>query len=109
MTIRQPQDSVVTGQTTFQTLPNAFVNVLTPGIAAPSVLNATIHKAGGSVVTITNFKNGQKGQHISVLGDGVTTIQNGTSIKTNTGANKLLATGVVYRFTLFDNTWYEDA
>lgn len=109
MTIRQPQDSVVTGQTTFQTLPNAFVNILTPASATPSVLNANIHKAGNSLVTVTNFKDGQEGQYIKVLGDGLTTIHNGVSIKTNTGADKLLAAGSVYRFTLYDNIWYEDA
>lgn len=58
--------------------------------------------------TVTQFVGGAEGQTIKILGDGNTTITNGTNIFTNTGANKLLLDNVVYTFTLFNTIWYED-
>jgi hypothetical protein len=103
------EDVIFTGQVTHMKLPIVYVNKLQPGDTTPDVANLTSHKAGGSAVAVTNFRNGQQGQRISILGDGVTTIQNGSNIKTNKGADKLLATNTVYRFTFFDNVWYEDS
>jgi hypothetical protein len=59
--------------------------------------------------TITNFLKGSNGRQIRLLGEGFTTIANNANIKTNTGANKLLAASKVYRFSLYNNVWYEDA
>lgn len=76
----------------------------------PSVLN--IEKLvfkNAAPVNVTKFDNGQPNQEISILGDGNTTIVNNAVIKTNTGANKLLAANKVYRFTNFAGIWYEDA
>lgn len=75
----------------------------------PSVENLKVWKGSGNVVTVTDFLNGADNQTISVLGDGTTTISHNANIKTNTGANKLLAADKVYRFTFIDDVWYEDA
>ena len=44
-----------------------------------------------------------------VLGDGFTTLVHGSNIKTNTAANKLLATNQVYIFTRIGSAWIENA
>lgn len=75
----------------------------------PKVQGIAILLPSGSVVTITDFQGGNKNQTIKILGDGTTTIANNASIKTNTGANKLLAANKVYRFTFINSIWYEDA
>ena len=62
-----------------------------------------------SAVTITSFTGGSEGQEIKILGDGFTTIANNSSIKTNTGANKLLQALKIYTFTLCLGVWYENA
>lgn len=76
----------------------------------PSVLNVEklIFKNTG-VVLVTKFDDGQPNQEVSCLGDGFTTIQNNLNIVTATGANELLAAGLVYRFTYFAGKWHEDA
>jgi hypothetical protein len=77
--------------------------------ATPSVKNLRIFKGSNTgPVTVTQFKDGQEGQIIKILGDGQMTITNGANIKTNTGANKLLAANKVYTFTRISNVWYEN-
>lgn len=77
---------------------------------APSVLNNTkIVLSASSPITITNFRDGQEGQTIFVVGDGNSTVQHGTNIFTNSGANKLLVSGSVYIFTLVNGEWREVA
>lgn len=75
----------------------------------PSVKNSRLWICSGAVVTITNFLNGNANDDIILLGDGTTTIANNATIKTNTGANILLAASKIYRFTLINNVWYMDA
>lgn len=58
-------------------------------------------------VNITNFMNGQDGQHLYLLGDGQTTLVHGTKIFNNTGANKLLAANKVYHYVKRSGSWYE--
>lgn len=72
----------------------------------PSVLNNEYFTANDGS-TVTNFLYGQPPQTIKILGNGSMTISNNANIKTNTGANKVLASNKVYTFTLFD-IWYED-
>lgn len=78
------------------------------------VLNKRIFELNNvAPITITDFLRGAIGQRIYLLGDGFTTIQNGTLIFTNTAANKLLLINVVYRFTFFkvgllSHKWVED-
>lgn len=98
------------GVTTFVTLPVVNGDSIVPLITTPSVANRTVFECiNTSPTTITNFLNGSKFQPLKILGDGFTTIANNATIKTNTGANKLLAANKVYNFTLFGSTWIEDA
>ena len=60
-------------------------------------------------VTITDFTLGQEGHQLFVYGDGQTTITHGTKIKTNTGANKLLAADQIYIFVKISSVWIESA
>lgn len=76
----------------------------------PNVANISFVLAGAiAPITITNLLKGSDFQSLGILGDGFTTMANNANIKTNTGANKLLAANKVYRFTHIDNVWYEDA
>jgi hypothetical protein len=93
---------------TFQTPVEKFSSskvTITPNVNNIDVL---IPSSGGAL-TVTNFLNGAKNQQIRILGDGFCTISNNANIKTNTGANKLLAANKVYRFSLINSVWYEDA
>lgn len=91
-------------------LPTRFVGQLAIGSINPSVKNVEKWKAANTVaINITNFRDGQEGQELSILGDGFSTVNNNTKIVTNTGADKLLAAGHLYRFTMFDGVWIEDA
>lgn len=101
------EDVKFNGQVVFLVLPSKLVGTLIG--ATPSVKGSEVWKAGGLVVTITNFQYGADGQRISILGDGNTTVSHNANIKTNTAANKLLAASKVYTFTLISNVWYENA
>jgi hypothetical protein len=102
-------EQVVSAPRTDLVLAKTFVGNFQPGDTTPSVKNVTVFKAINiAPVTITNFVGGQSGQAISVLGDGMTTLTHGIFITCNTGANKLLLVGKIYRFTLIGAMWYED-
>ena len=64
-------------------------------------------------VTVTTFLRGVTGQRISLGGNAAITVKNGSGIATNTGADKVLASGRLYNFTLLEvpggATWVEDA
>lgn len=108
--MKQEQEDVqFLGRVIFTTLPDSPVSQLKPASATPYVTNGKTFKEGGSVVSITNFLGGADGQEIIIKGAGFTTIVHGTYIKTNTGANKLLAANRVYRFIYFneDRLWVE--
>lgn len=80
------------------------------GDTTPSVLNQDYWECMNTgAVTITQFEYGYNLQTLKILGDGFTTIANNANIKTNTGANKLLAVNKVYTFTLFNGVWVENA
>jgi hypothetical protein len=57
--------------------------------------------------TVTAFTNGVVGQRLYLLGDADVTIQNNSSIKTSTGANKTLAANRAYCFINYNGVWYE--
>lgn len=94
--------------TQFTQLPKSGVGRLRISDTTPSVKNLTrfITVNGGSVA-VTDFTDGQDGQSIKILGDGMTSVVHGAKIQTNTGANKLLIDGRVYNFTRFAGVWYE--
>lgn len=109
---RVPSEQVQEAPITELSLPKGFVRSLS-GVT-PSVANARIllcKNAGAT--TVTDLTNGANGQRIHIIGDGNTTISNNAKIKTNTGANKLLTNGLVYRFTCTiiagTRLWHEDA
>lgn len=102
-------DAVVfQGSVTFSQLPTVDVSELPPLVTKPSVLNRPVLiTTNTSTVNVTNFIDGHDGQTIKVLGDGNTVLVNGTYIITNTGLDKLLASNIVYTFTLINSKWYE--
>lgn len=74
----------------------------------PTVKNNELWIANNTgAVTVTQFDEGAEGQPINILGDGFTTIANNANIKTNTGANKLLAANRLYKFVRINSIWYE--
>ena len=83
--------------------PATSVGVTTPDVSQTSVVVC----ANTGATTITNFIGGVDGQEIKVLGDGNTTVANNTTIKTNTGANKLLSATSYYTFLNHNGIWYE--
>ena len=83
---------------------------LSAGVSSINVLNIERVELRNTIATtITDLTNGQIGQEVKLLGDGFTTMQHGTNIFTNTGANKLLAVNKVYTFTKFSTGWIENA
>ena len=73
----------------------------------PNVANLEYFLSHLSSVTVTNFKNGQEGQHLYILGNGNTTVTHGTNIFTSTSANKLLLANRMYHFIFHSAKWYE--
>lgn len=73
----------------------------------PDVLNRQYFLSHASATTVTNFLNGQDGQHLYILGNGNTTLTHGTNIFTTTGANKVLAANLMYHLVCHDSKWYE--
>ncbi len=78
----------------------------TPDVTGTSLVVLTAY---ASATTITNFLGATVGQTIRVLGDSDVTIANNSNIQTSTGADKTLASGLVYSFTFWNNKWYEGA
>ena len=94
----------------FSELPESPVLSAPKTVTTISVLNIeNVKLQNTGAVTLTDFTNGQEGQTIFVLGDGQTTVTHGTKIKTNTAANKLLASNAVYIFTRVSSVWYENS
>lgn len=101
------EEVVFNAPTRFYVLPEVMVDTLIS--TTPDVDGRTTFKGSGVVATITNFIKGINGQRIHIRGDGTTTVAHNATVKTSTGANKLLASNLMYHFTLIDNIWYEDA
>lgn len=108
------EDVLFRGRVTHTILPEQLQSSFAPGDTTPTVQNSCPWVAQNiAPVNVTNFDNGQPGQTIKVLGDGFTTVVDGTNIFTNTGANKLLVANRVYTFTYFQIgstlKWVENA
>ena len=92
----------------FSELPNASVGKTAAAATSANVLNTSrLALQSVSAVNLTAFSNGAEGQQLVVFGDGNTTVVHGTSIKTNTGSNKLMASNRVYVFYYYNGVWYE--
>lgn len=89
--------------------PTVYESLINAGNTTPSVDNIDLLILSGVATIIINFTKGYNNQYLRVLGDGVSTISNNVNIKTNTGANKILAIRKIYRFTYYNKVWYEDA
>src|SRR6267378_7619494 len=87
------------GPTKFTTLPTQTVDKIKKNATTPNVLNLERLVTNNTIATtVTDFPGGADGQKLSILAnDANTTIANNAKIVTNTGANKLLANGKVYR------------
>lgn len=109
--MRYESESVVfLGSTRFLVLPEQYGQRFIAADTTPSVLNNKHWLANNTgAVTITNFDDGANFQEIAILGDGFTSVANNATVKTNTGALKLLAANKVYRFTNYNGVWVEDA
>jgi hypothetical protein len=101
------EDVIFDAGVTFNLLPKVWLGSFFAGDTTPSILSVTVFKSPGSATTVTNFDNGAEGQTIRILGNGNLTVSNNTTIKTNTGANKVLAANKIYEFTLVNAIWYE--
>lgn len=103
------EDVIFLGRITMRNLPAQASDILTDS-TTPDITNLLLVKGSGSIVNITNLLGGRDSQSIKIIGDGTTTLVNGTYIKTNTGANKLLVLNKVYTLSYFlaDQVWYEN-
>ena len=108
------EETIFNSPVTFNVSNKVVVDTLVGGF--PSVANKSLLLSHAAAAIITDFQDGSIGQTLSILGNGNTTITHGTNIFTNTGANKVLAADVVYRFTFIQTDpsdptsgkWYED-
>lgn len=103
------EDVVFLGRVEHRNLPIILSDTL-DSLTTPDVTNRTLMKASGNVVSVSNFLGGRDSQLLRIVGDGTTTIVNGTYIKVNTGANKLLSLNKVYTFSYIESEkiWYEN-
>jgi hypothetical protein len=97
---------IFTNITQFDVLPKKVVDTLS-ALAIPLVRNVEIYRSPSSAVNVTNFKGGAEGQDLYILGNGNVTLVNGATIKTSTGANKVLAANKIYHLKYIDAIWYE--
>jgi len=108
MTQKRQQDSLIKEGSNFPVvLDKSYSGEFFSGDTTPSVKDAENWKCHTTIVTITNFDDGASGQTIFILGSVNTTIANNANIKTNTGANKVLANNIVYAFKNYDSIWIE--
>ena len=88
---------------------NAQFVTFTDLAATPSVADGncfTVSNTGAT--TITNFTGGLNGQVIYLnTTTGNTTLKNNSTIKTTTGADKVLATDSLYKLLYNGTKWYE--
>lgn len=107
-TQRVVKEQIFERPTSFLVLSKKFINTFATGDTTPDVLNKEYWRSHTVATSVTAFTKGQPGQTLHILGNGNTTLVDGPTIKTNTGANKLLLADIVYRLTNFDGIWYED-
>jgi len=90
-----------------------FVSKMPKNTTTPNVKDLEYIVTNNAIATNwSNFLNGRDGQPLNILAnDANTTLVNNANIVTNTGANKLLTQGKVYRLHFFKVTgkWHEDA
>lgn len=88
-------------------LDKVLIGKLTKGDTTPDVKNVENWKAQNiAPLLVTNFTNGQPGQHLYIEGDGLTSLQHGTKILLG-GANLLLLPNIVYHLLYRDGKWLQ--
>lgn len=103
---RVSNERIIEAPETRLVLDKRMVGKFPVGATTVSVLNVEYWIAQNTgAVTITNFTNGQEGQHLYIQGDGNTTLQQGATIETIAGANLLLANNKAYHFVRLSNVW----
>lgn len=89
-------------------LPIKLVGKILKTETTPSVKNVEHWIAQNTgAVTVTDFKEGQEGQDLFILGDGQTTLTHGTNIFLIGAANLLLLTNTVVHLKRLNNKWYQ--
>jgi hypothetical protein len=97
-----PGTGVVRRPATF----SLFSNSATPSLYA--IPNRMVTFSYSAPTNVTNMTDANEGQtYFFLTTNGNTTLVHGSTIKTNTGANKTLAVGQVYALTLIGGVWYE--
>lgn len=98
---------VFTDTVTFLKIREQFVKTLTTGDATPTVLDLEVVISPVGATVVTNFDDGTPLQDLYILSNGNLTVNNTATIKTSTGANKVLAANRVYHFKYINSIWYE--
>lgn len=97
------------GGVAYLTLPEVNID-RTKNQTNPNVANINLLVCENTTnITISNFRFGAQGQLLRVLGDGNTRVDETGNIRIHTGTTKLLQAEHIYRFTCYNNIWYEDA
>lgn len=103
------EEQIINAPQTITVLPRRKSQKFVAGDTTPSVKNHEHWEANNVVATtITQFDDGAECQSLFILGDNNTTIAHNANIKTNTGANKLLATNRLYHLVRINSVWYEE-
>ena len=92
----------------FAALDKRSFSTIQKAAVTPSVKNCEFWQAQNTgAVTITNFIDGQPGQRLYILGDGQTTLQHGTKMFMQGGADLLLAASRMYLLVYLNSAWYQ--
>ncbi|PIQ16432.1 MAG: hypothetical protein COW67_03020 [Flavobacteriales bacterium CG18_big_fil_WC_8_21_14_2_50_32_9] len=105
---RHVNEQIFEAPITFLTLPKRFVGKLAKSDTTPKVRNVEHWVTKNTVpVTVTDFLDGQEGQSLKIVGDGMTTLQHTPNIFTKGGANLLLAANTLYILEFIQGKWYQ--
>ena len=92
----------------FVRLPKMYVAKIKAGETTPSVKDLIrFTTQNTSPLTVTNLLDGADGQEIIIVGDGNTTLQHGTHIFNDSGANLLLAVNKAYSYLRINDKWIQ--
>jgi len=98
------------GTVVFAELPEQPIDTVEVAELTPNVLNITrLVFQNTTRYDITNFLNGQEGQHIILLGDGYTHVANNANIVNHSGSAHKLDTGHAYSYVYMVAKWRQIA
>lgn len=102
---RIKRERIIEAPTTRAVLDRKLFDTLTT--TTPDILNREYWLSHATATTVTNFVNGQDGQHLYILGNGNTTLTHGTNIFLSGGVTRLLVANKICHLVCYDNIWYE--